>query len=126
LAGKVRQSPIAPHDKTALIASLVENVGFRYLVEELEAGLEDVLGGLANAKSDAETLRLARLFQAVWRLVQHLKDHPASLRDEIERTIAEATPEFGGDPLMTPGRHAMLKTFDTLSGHFSDPEKDDQ
>ena len=73
-----------------MIASLSGITAFRYLVEDMQEGLDDLISRLAEARSDQETLDTARLFQAAWRLTRHLKERPEHLRAELDREAQEA------------------------------------
>ena len=99
-------SEVSRAERDLLIASLPQIMAFKYLVEDLQAELEGLMGTLAETQDEKKTLELARLFQSLWRIVRHLREHPENLRSEIQRAQEDA--QISEDPFMPPPRVALL------------------
>lgn len=94
--------------KSDAIAGLLGLAGYRYLLEDLDESQQDLAAAMIGAKTDAELLRLSRLWQVVYKVVDFLRDHPQHLRNEIEAEREAARVEGDEYETALPHERALL------------------
>lgn len=89
------------------------------LLEDLGESTNTILESLADAKSDSQVLRLARLFQNHYRVHAFLKMTPELAQDEITKQLREIqenefVPIEPNAPPFPPARQALLQQLEQL------------
>lgn len=108
---------LTDQQKQEALAELPGNLGFQVLLDILEEQQHATLARMAEAKTDAEVLRLARLWQAQFGYLNMMASQPQNMKQALEQQEEQFQAAMAldpGAPPFPPHRQQQLREIEEL------------